>query len=564
MRNFNVTLENGNTVILTEHDLSNSGGEGEIFIKDGFAYKIFFDKSKAMKKDKIKELSILERKNIIRPIQCIYNDAKEVIGYQMNAVYPNKCFPLTRFITNDFREKNNISDKMVTELIKEVYETFSFIHEKGFLIVDGNEMNFLISDDFKEIFFIDVDSYKTPSFSPTAYNPTTLDPYSNKKDFNTGTDWYIFGILFCQIVLGIHPFKGKYTGVSKTFNKKDISKRMKLGVSVFNKKVKLNKAVRSLSLIPKEMKEWLESIFTTDRRTSPPLLSNHIVSLKKSVDGFDIPNGFNVFETLTLPKKISEIIKTTNGYFYKSDNVYFSDKDSALSKGTNLSFSVGNNLAFAKIENNDVLVFIPEMKLKNVIFKNVENIYVFNDELFFYKNNQIHSVELMITGNKIISAIKTSKDLYHHNVINNMLMFNQSGKRKALYFYEKENSAIIDMEKMVGAKEKIVDIIGYEKYIVLKVIEKNILKNKIFHINLFSKETTMLLEEESDNMINFVNKNGLLIGEISEDELVICNYNGSLKCNRIKDFNLGKKIFIYKDDISFINEDKLYSLSMSR
>ena len=266
MRNFNIYLESGEKINLTEHDLSNSGGEGEIFIKDDFAYKIFFDQSKTIEPNKIKELSKLNKDNIIRPIQSIFNEKREQIGYQMKAIYPDKCYPLTRFFTTDFRQQQGITNEQVSHIVREIYSTFEFIHNKNFLIVDGNEMNFLISDDFKTIYFIDVDSYKTPSFNPTAYNPNTLDPYIKDQKFNEGTDWYIFGILFCQILLGIHPFKGKYTGTSLSFGKRDITKRMKEGVSILHPKVKLNKAVRNISLIPEKMKEWLNIIFTSDTR----------------------------------------------------------------------------------------------------------------------------------------------------------------------------------------------------------------------------------------------------------------------------------------------------------
>lgn len=565
MNKFNIYLENGKKITLSENDLSNSGGEGKIFIKDNFAYKIFHDKNKSIEKEKVKELSILSRDNIIRPLQTILNENNEIIGYQMNAVYPNECFPLTRFFTNDFRQQHNIDDDIVSNIIKEMYQTFEFVHEKGFLIVDGNEMNFLISNDFKKIYFIDVDSYKTPSFNPTAYNPNTLDPILKNNNFNKGSDWYIFGILFCQILLGIHPFKGKYVGTSKTFGKNDIAKRMLDGVSIFNKNVKLNKAVRDISIIPSKMRIWLEDIFTSDVRNKPPLLDNVINYIGHKVDIFNISKDFKVYETLSFNQNIDNFIKMGKSYIYQKEKYYYSEDNERLSKIENLPFLINGNIAFAKNTINGLEIYIPSLKIKTKVKEAVDNIYVFDNQLYIYNNNKISSVDLFVTNNNIVMGINNTWDLFHHQNVNEFMLFYQSGKRKAYYFYENEKNAVIDFDNIIDKNEKIINIKGFENYIVLKTLINNEYHCNILYLDYFSKKLTSIYQSLCfDSSINFLLNNNLIIGECSDEELIIGYYKDkNFKMKIVKDFILNKNLFVYDNKISFIDKDKLYNLTMN-
>jgi len=565
MRNFNIFLESGEKINLTEHDLSNSGGEGEIFIKGDYAYKIFFDQSKTIEKNKINELSKLDRDNIIRPIQSIVNEKNEQIGYQMKAIFPDKCFALTRFFTTDFRQQQGVTNEQVSHVIKEIYSTFEFIHNKGFLIVDGNEMNFLLSDDFKNVYFIDVDSYKTPSFNPTAYNPNTLDPKIKNQDFNEGSDWYIFGILFCQILLGIHPFKGKYTGTSMSFGKRDIAKRMKEGVSILHPKVKLNKAVRHLSLIPSRMKEWLNITFTSDTRVKPPLLSELISAIYKEVDLFTVPDGFKVYEIADFDTNVETIKTFENDYIYRNEGFYYSSDKELLSKSDNLAFLLDKNIAFAKLNEGNLDIYIPNLKIKQNIMTNVEKIYVFNDKLFIYNNNKLSNLDMIIANNKVIAGVKNSWDLFIHQNVNEFVLFYQSGKRKAYYYYEGDKNAIIDIDKMIDNDEKILNIKGYGEYVVVKTFKNNEYHCKILSLNLFNKKTTKIHDSISfDISINFVLNNNLLIGEVGEDDLIIGYYkDDKFKCKTINDFTLNKEFIVYKNKLSFIDNKKIYNLGMN-
>lgn len=142
-----------------------------------------------------------------------------------------KCYSLSRLVTNDFRSQHNIQNETILKLIQKLRETVEFIHSKGCLIVDGNEMNYLISEDFENVYFIDVDSYQTPSAKAHSYSTSTIDPLIEKSNkFTQESDWFIFGIIACTLLVGIHPFKGTYKGLSLTIKKGDVKNRMKENV----------------------------------------------------------------------------------------------------------------------------------------------------------------------------------------------------------------------------------------------------------------------------------------------------------------------------------------------
>src|SRR5207248_7337064 len=103
------------------------------------------------------------------------------------------------------------------------------VHERGILIVDLNEMNFLLDASVEEILFIDVDSYQTPGFPATALMESIRDRHAAR--FSQATDWFSFGIVSFQMFTGIHPYRGKHPTLT------GLDARMERNVSVLNPEV---------------------------------------------------------------------------------------------------------------------------------------------------------------------------------------------------------------------------------------------------------------------------------------------------------------------------------------
>ncbi len=55
-----------------------------------------------------------------------------------------KTMALCQMFTKAFKDKNGVTPKQVFELVQQMRKTTTRIHDAGVLIVDCNEMNFLV------------------------------------------------------------------------------------------------------------------------------------------------------------------------------------------------------------------------------------------------------------------------------------------------------------------------------------------------------------------------------------------------------------------------------------
>jgi hypothetical protein len=179
----------GKPIKLNKNTFISSGGEGSIFASNGMAFKIYTNPKALIPYAKIQELSVITNSNVIKPEQIILDNRQKPIGYTMK--YVSDTYSLCQIFPKAFRDRVGLDIDTVLKLIKKMQTTIADIHKiPGMLIVDLNEMNFLVDKKFKDIYFIDVDSYKTFSFPATAIMESIRD--WNSSEFNHLTDWYSF------------------------------------------------------------------------------------------------------------------------------------------------------------------------------------------------------------------------------------------------------------------------------------------------------------------------------------------------------------------------------------
>jgi len=278
---------NGKKVVLTNKDFVAKGGEKSVFRKGKIAYAIYEELKKMIPPAKIGELSELDNPGIVRPQDIIYNEQKHEIGFTM-AFLDDNVIPLPKLFTNTFRDKNGINNDMTTELVENLKHIIHFVHEHKCLIVDGNEMNYLVGNDFLTPHMIDVNSFQTKSYPATAYHPATRDWMND--GFTTLSDWFGFAVISFQLFVGIHPFKGKHPD----YRRNDFRKRIADCISVFDSSVSLPPAARDFNLIPSMYKDWYFDLFVNGMRKVPPQLPGsagqvHVqVVLVQSTDNFEI------------------------------------------------------------------------------------------------------------------------------------------------------------------------------------------------------------------------------------------------------------------------------------
>jgi serine/threonine protein kinase len=228
----------GATVELNDNNFKAKGGEGSIYIVGDTVYKVC-DPGKMIADGKFKELAALDHMRIIRPDDVLLDSKSKPTGYTMKVV-PGNPLPLAKILSKTYREREGVTPDMMAELVSQISEGIRYIHKKpGYLQVDGNELNYMVTNNHKDIYFIDVNSYQTPNFPADAIMPSIRD-WNAGTNFTQLTDWYSFAIISFYMFTGIHPFKGMHPNFTNL--KTSMIERMQVGISVLDKNTQFPQA----------------------------------------------------------------------------------------------------------------------------------------------------------------------------------------------------------------------------------------------------------------------------------------------------------------------------------
>lgn len=290
----NIVVKGKGKQTLNKSDFLAQGGEGSVYAKGGVAYKIYNDPSKMIPEGKIQELSVITEPNIIRPLDIILDDkTNNPVGYTMR--YLTDTVPLCQLFNKIFKQKNSISPKQIVELVQKIQKGVTHIHShKGILIVDCNEMNFLVNNQFNEAFFIDTDSYQTPSFRATAIMESIRDRHVKNNQFTQESDWFAWGIITFQLFIGIHPYKGKHPTVN------GMDARMMQNISVFNPQVGIPAVCEPFDIIPQNYRDWYKAVFEDGKRLPPPFGAVASITLVSKIDRIVGSDKFEIKEMADL------------------------------------------------------------------------------------------------------------------------------------------------------------------------------------------------------------------------------------------------------------------------
>lgn len=391
---------NGQKTTLNQKDYVTKGGEGSIYRKGDVAFKIYEDLSKMIPVAKIGELSQLNNPSIVRPQAVVFNDKKHEVGFTMDWL-GGDIVAMCKMFTNTFRKNNNIENDQVIELVENIKKVTQFIHDKRCLIVDNNELNYMVSNDFVTPYFIDVNAWQTNSYPPTAIMPSIRD-WAN-DDFTVLSDWFSFAIVSFQLFVGIHPFKGKHKG----FKKNDFRNRIIKGVSVFNPEVSLPPTARDFNLIPAAYKDWYIQLFENGERKPPPAMPGQagvaqvVVHLIQSTDNFDIRELKEYLGDILYHNETIGLTKTT-------DRIYLGSADYKLPQDV--------EVLFTPLENKPILVKIEDKRVKFKALGGDEpkielectDMMIINNTLFLKNNERLMELTFKHLGQKIHPIIKTT------------------------------------------------------------------------------------------------------------------------------------------------------------
>ncbi|BDI28039.1 hypothetical protein CCAX7_000900 [Capsulimonas corticalis] len=255
-----VYLEGKQKITLTQADFKAQGGEGAVYVKGATAYKVYNSAGSVVPEGKVRALSVLNLPEILRPEAMLTDKNRDPIGYAMRAA--PKGYPLCQIFPRAFRDRKGLTPDAALELVRRLQAGVQHVHEQGLLIVDLNEMNFVVDETLDNLYFIDVDSYQAPGFPATALMDSVRDRHA--RGFSEATDWFAFAVVSFQIFAGIHPYRGKHP------QWKTLEERMLRNVSVLNPDVSVPGACLSFDVIPSAYRDWYQSVLDGGQRIAPP------------------------------------------------------------------------------------------------------------------------------------------------------------------------------------------------------------------------------------------------------------------------------------------------------
>lgn len=401
------TKSGGKSLVLTPKDIKSAfGGEGLIYLKNNVIHKIYPDTKLLPPEKKLLELQQIKHPSIIVPQDMLFDSSNHLRGFSM----PYKdAYELCMLFPKAFKDRHKITPDQVTNLVKIMQDGNKYLHSHGYLMVDGNEMNYLVDKNFKNVYFIDSNSYQTPTFPASAIMDSVRDPHT--KVFSKNTDWYSWAIVTFQMFIGIHPFKGIYK------QNLTMTERMKRNISVFNPNVTIPAVCAPFNTIPSALRDWYESVFENGVRSAPPDAYESRIIAGSRVTKQAGSDNFLITLLYTYQKPVIDYISgytmTTNG-LYKNDKVMVGLQDVAHIVQTPQGEGV-----LARLDNGSVKLFQILNKVEMPSNFTAEQIMSYQGRLYLLNQGNINEVSFVEVGKKPVPTVKKVGNV----IVNNTHMF---------------------------------------------------------------------------------------------------------------------------------------------
>lgn len=556
-------------ISLTQDNFIFQGGEGKVYGKGNTVYKIYDDLKKLIPEAKIRELGMISHPNIIKPEDIILNPKGTYVGFTM--VWIKNSVPLVKLFTNEFRNRNNITDDGILELIESMKEAIVAIHQSKCLMVDGNEFNYLADDKtFKIPYLIDVNSYQTPSFPATVIMPSIRDPHA--KNFSELSDWYSFGIVAFQLFAGIHPYKGKHPDYNKKNMGADVLlNRMKDHISVFNPQVSVPPTTRDFACIPKNYLNWLTDVFEKGKRLAPPMTAGAAIMptvgirVIHSTDNFEI-RLMKEFESEILYHAVVfgvEITKT-------KQKLHIGSSAYSVSPDTEVIFTPKKaKPVLINIENNSVrfsAIRETQGQVHAIPLECTEKMIIDNTVFLRNMGNLVELSLIDKTDGDVAVAVKSVWNIMplSSEVFSGIVYQNVLGKPYLMIPLPKTSSCInLHVPELEGCR--IVQA-KHENHIIMLIVHKNHLYRRImlkFDAS-YQKYDCRISDDVEYGNINFtVLDNGIVVAINEENAVeVFLNQIGNDRIDVIKDPDIQYSLKLCKDGIitKFFKDNGLYSI----
>jgi hypothetical protein len=561
----NHKIKTGSGIItLGDSHYKASGGEGAIYVHNGTAFKLYHEPDKKqLPPVKMKELGQISNSQVVVPQEIIF-DAKtgNAIGYTTKFV--DDADPLLKLFTRKFKDANNISYLMINRLVKEMQTVVGDVHKSKCLIVDLNELNVLVGISNGNIipWFIDTDSYSTPSFKATAIMDSVRDRKVSRTDSsgtlhynpNIESDWFSWSVLAFYLYVNIHPFRGTHPN----YKPRDKQKQMDDGISVFHPGVRMPACVNNLSVIPPRHLDWFKQVFLKNERGIPPMADGNVPLLTPSqivtIRGND---KISLSQVSSYDSQILEISNMMGLYYVATKNkIYANEKEIGNHTAKKIRFCSSDNSAPIIAQQTGNGINFCDLTSPNPIGTSAgKDIFARNNAFFTTTPGKLIENTFISFGCKTIhrsveieNLSVTSAAMYDGCVIQDLLgkkflvLPYKLGSCFSRYIPELDGYRVIDAR----ADKNVVVIVGERKGQLDRFV--------LIYDKTYSKYEIRKTDDVSYNTINFtVMDNGLCVLLATDDELEL--FNTATKYETLPDppFDSNMKLFSCPDGLFIIN-----------
>lgn len=554
----------GNGFRLDKRHFVGRGGEGSVYAKGDTAYKIYTDPTKMIPVAKIQELQEITDDRVVKPKDVITDKRGTAVGYTMSFV--SGGYALCQLFPRAFRERESLDIPAITHLVCKMQEGVTAVHAARVLLVDLNEMNFRVSDDFGNVFFIDTDSYQTPNYPATALMESVRDrQMRDPRAFNQGTDWFAFGVVTYQLFCGIHPYKGKH-------QVKGLDARMQANISVFNSDVRIPKAAYPVAVVPDRYREWYRAVFEDGVRAAPPTDTGAVVVLVPDVRTI---SGTDALDIVLLKEYASPVrgvwdfqqhvtVATEKGVELDQRNVPGADPQLV-----GVAYSPRRNKAVAVSKRGPF-----DYKLYNLTdreeipfaFTPTDGM-AYDGRVYLKGRDKVFGLLLTDAGNKVVASsrlavnvLERATQLYPGVVVQNLLgsmhvaVFPRSGETRQIRVQELDEYQIVDAR--------------FDRGVLMVVGNKNgVYDRLVFRFGEDYKHYDLrIVGDITPSGLNFVVLDSGVVVCLNEDDAleVFRSDTTSASVQYVEDPVLGGDMTLARKNgqLVFYRENKLYRMSM--
>lgn len=253
----------GDRLKLSPADFLATGGQADLYRRDGEVFKLYHDPTLTPAQAKLDELAALDARSVAVPTARVFDDTgRRAVGVRMPWVADART--LAEVVVPAFQRDHGYGVQRIADLVARLGRALASVHRAGIAVADLSDLNVLVERRGDAVHLIDADSFRTPGFPADAENPAFRDPHASVGRHDPGTDWYAFAVLGFMLFVGAHPFRGQHPRYST------LQARMRHDVSALDAEVTLPPACFSRSRIPRAWRDWLYATLQQRAREAPP------------------------------------------------------------------------------------------------------------------------------------------------------------------------------------------------------------------------------------------------------------------------------------------------------